>query len=149
LTPTVFSPNSITVVFDAGDASVLPTSNLGAPCDTLTNASPAQGVFNSAAPECSSSLCLKPVVQAGAGNVDTGPFCTDFCTTDDDCSGGRNRNPSDPNDKTCTSGYTCGIAFVKGAICCRKLCVCKDFTGGVSLPTPIACQGSNAQACNL
>jgi hypothetical protein len=127
--------------------SCAPAPAIGAPCDVGVATSPSQGAYNSAAPECSTGLCIKPVVQSDAGSVDTGAFCTRQCSTDDDCSGGSTRDPGNPNDKTCTSGYTCGVAFVKGPICCQKLCLCKDFTGG-AVQTPTACQGSSALTCN-
>ena len=129
------------------NAKHVASCDLGAPCDVGAAVSPAVGTYNSAAPECSTGLCLKPVVQPTAGTVDTGPFCTAQCSTDSDCAG-VTRDPSNPNDKTCTSGYTCGIPFAKGNLCCQSLCVCKDFTGGAAIPTPIACQGNAALTCN-
>jgi hypothetical protein len=57
------------------------------------------------------------------------------------------RDNSNPLDKRCSTGYTCGIPFVKGRICCQKLCLCKDFIGKAGLSTPIACQGSGAATC--
>jgi hypothetical protein len=123
-------------------------NNLGWPCYVGFTAGASVGGYNSEAAECTSRLCLKPVVQSNAGSVDTGAFCTGSCSTDDDCSTMWSRNPNDPNDHTCGSGFTCGVAFANGAICCQKLCICKDFTGGASIPTPIACQGAAAQTCN-
>lgn len=122
--------------------------NLGKSCDVGAAVPPAAAGFNLSAPQCSIGLCLKPVDQSTTGAVDTTAFCTSHCNTDDDCAGGRNRDPSDPNDKTCTSGYTCGMPFVKGDLCCQNLCVCKDFTGGASIPTPIACQDPGYLTCN-
>ena len=125
-------------------------SDVGAPCSIAIDAGPAQGVFSTAAPECSTHICLKPVdssAASGRAAVDTGAFCTAGCSTDSDCDGVL-RDPSNPNDKTCASGYTCGALFVKGALCCQKLCICKDFTGGTGMPTPTACQGAAALSCN-
>ncbi len=124
--------------------------DLGVPCNLPVDAGPAQGVYSTAAPECSSHICLKPVaVSAAQGGpaVDTGAFCTARCSTDGDCDG-ISRDPNHPDDETCISGYTCGVPFVKGALCCQKLCVCKDFTGGTSIATPIACQNGGAATCN-
>jgi len=121
---------------------------IGRPCDVLTEAGPAQGVFNAEALECPSRICLKPVVQQGAsGTVDTGPFCSASCSQDSDCESDQIRNPNNPLDKRCTKGFVCGIPFVKGRICCQKLCLCKDFLGPQGAPTPIACQGGAAATC--
>jgi len=124
--------------------------DVGTPCDVRVDAGPAQGAFYAAAPECATHLCLKPVGQSTAGasaTVDTAAFCTAKCSTDSDCDGVL-RDSTNLSDKTCTSGYTCGIAFVKGALCCQKLCICKDFTGGDSIATPTACQTTEPASCN-
>ncbi len=122
---------------------------IGRPCDVLTDAGASQGVFNAEALECPSRICLKPVVQQGAsGTVDTGPFCSASCSQDSDCESEQIRDNTNPLDKRCQAGFVCGIPFVKGRICCQKLCVCKDFINkSIGLPTPIACQGSGAASC--
>ncbi len=122
---------------------------IGRTCDVLTAATPSQGVFNAEALECPSRICLKPVVQTGAsGAVDTEPFCSASCSQDSDCETDQKRNPDNPRDKRCQSGFTCGIPFVKGRICCQKLCVCKDFINQqTGMPVPIACQGGEAATC--
>jgi len=122
---------------------------IGRPCDVLTDAGPAQGVFNSEALECPSRICLKPVVQQGATMPDppTGPYCSASCSQDSDCDG-QTRDPGNNFDKRCQKGFACGIAFVKGKICCQKLCLCKDFLGSAGAPTPIACQGGEAAKCD-
>ena len=122
---------------------------IGRRCDVLTVATPAQGVFNSEALECPSRICLKPVVQQGATMSDppTGPYCSASCSQDSDCDG-QTRDNGNPLDKRCQKGFSCGIAFVKGKICCQKLCLCKDFLNpAVGAPTPIACQAGGAAAC--
>jgi hypothetical protein len=122
---------------------------IGRPCDVLTDAGPAQGVFNAEALECPSRICLKPVVQQGAsGAADTGPYCSASCSQDSDCEPNQLRDQANGLDKRCIKGFTCGIAFVKGKICCQKLCLCKDFLGPTGAPTPIACQGGAAASCN-
>jgi len=122
---------------------------IGRPCDVLTDAGPAQGVFNAEALECPSRICLKPVVQQGAsGTVDTTAYCSASCSQDSDCDPSQLRDPTNPLDKRCSKGFTCGIAFVKGKICCQKLCLCKDFLGPAGAPTPIACQSGGAAKCN-
>jgi len=121
---------------------------IGRPCDVLTEATPAQGVYNSEALECPSRICLKPVVQQGASTPSppTTAFCSASCSQDSDCDG-QTRDPSNPLDQRCSKGFACGIAFVKGQICCQKLCLCKDFLGPAGAPTPIACQGTAAAEC--
>lgn len=123
--------------------------HIGRACDVLTDAGPSQGVYNSEALECPSRICLKPVVQPGAsGSIDTGPYCSASCSQDSDCEPNEKRVKDNPNDKRCIAGFTCGIAFVKGRICCQKLCLCKDFLGTAGAPTPIACQSGAAATCN-
>ncbi len=144
---------------------------IGRPCDVLTDASAAQGVYNAEALECPSRICLKPVVETGASMPTTpvGPYCSAPCSQDSDCDGAL-RDPSADKcadnsaclpivnkcagngepcqyDGRCSKGYTCGIAFVKGKICCQKLCLCKDFLPQTGAPTPIACQGEAAATC--
>jgi hypothetical protein len=139
------SPDVAPVVVRSVDSE---PPGMGAICDVLTDAGPAQGVYNSEALECPSRICLKPAVQPGAtGVVDTGPYCTAACTQDSDCAG-QERDSSNPIDARCQKGFTCGVAFVKGMICCQKLCLCKDFLGPQGAPTPIACQGDAALTCN-
>jgi len=109
-------------------------SNVGAPCDDLMpNAGPKQGVYNSEALECTSRICIKPIDQTGV--ADTRALCSAMCSADSDCVG-RLRNTSDPTDKTCVTGFTCGVIFTKGNICCSKLCVCMDK--GVEARDPVS-----------
>ncbi len=109
--------------------------NVGVPCDILTDAGPKQGVFNVEALECTSRICLKPVDYVGG--VDTWPSCSATCSQDSDCIG-LIRDASNPNDKACVTGYTCGVAFTHGRLCCAKLCLCMDFYGG-PVSTPDVC----------
>jgi len=125
---------------------------IGRRCDVLTAAGPAQGVFNSEALECPSRICLKPVVQQGASNMPnppTGPYCSASCSQDSDCETDQMRDLSNDKDLRCATGFACGIAFVKGKICCQKLCLCKDFLNpAVGAPVPIACQAGGAATCD-
>jgi hypothetical protein len=135
---------------------------IGRPCDVLTDAGISQGVFNSQALECPSRVCIKPIVQQNAQNYPTdpptGPLCSAPCSQDSDCEGmtgtpcsGKDKadlNAACHRDTKCKSGFVCAIPFVKGAVCCQKLCVCKDFLAPSGLPTPIACQGGAAATCN-
>jgi hypothetical protein len=123
---------------------------IGRPCDVLTDAGNAQGVFNSEALECPSRICLKPVVQPGATlpqDPPTTAYCSASCSQDSDCDG-QTRDRNNKRDHRCENGFACGVAFVKGKICCQKLCLCRDFLNpNVGAPTPIACQGNGAATC--
>jgi hypothetical protein len=123
---------------------------IGRPCDLQAAAKPSQAVGNSAATDCPSGLCLKPAVEPGAGgSVDTGATCSGECSdVGKDC-GGDTRDPANPEDKRCARGFVCAIPFVKGSLCCKKLCVCKDFLGPGGAVTPIACQGDAAASCSV
>jgi len=122
---------------------------IGRPCDIGIEAGVGQSVYNASASECPSNLCLKPAVQTGATMPATTEraTCSAECTLDSDCDG-ELRDPSNPLDQRCATGFACGIPFVKGDLCCKKLCVCKDFLGPVGAPTPIACQGEGASYCD-
>ena len=63
-------------------------------------------------------------------------LCTAECSRDSDCAG-ESRDPANPADKRCSRGFACAIPFAVGPLCCKKLCVCKDFLppGGPSMPT--------------
>jgi hypothetical protein len=123
---------------------------IGNPCNLGIGVQPEQNqaVFNTSANECPTGICLKPSVDPTVpGEVKTGALCTADCSTDADCEG-LVRDPTNPSDTTCASGFTCGVAFVKGRLCCRKFCMCKDFTGG-PVPDPAACQGELVQTCDM
>ena len=123
------------------------TSNVGAICDLLTDAGVSQGTYNAEALECATRMCLKPTMQPGAAGSSTTAFCTAPCKQDSDCAG-QKRDPANPLDTRCATGFACGILFVKGALCCQKLCVCQDFIGSSGMATPIACQGDAAAGCH-
>ncbi len=133
------------------DAGTVGTSAgpVGLPCDLFTGDagwSQSQAIYNPQALECASRICVKPAVAAQAATIDTTGLCSSSCSQDSDCSG-QLRDPTNPNDKRCMSGFACAIPFITGPICCQKLCVCKDFYAGSSATTPPACQGSGASGC--
>jgi hypothetical protein len=122
---------------------------LGATCDVGSASAQGMAVFNSAASECASGLCLKPA-NVNASPVDTSAYCSATCSSDSDCSGAK-RDPNNPNDKTCQLGYACGVSFVVGPLCCQKLCICKDFLSDKGVMVPLACDSyvnNGATACN-
>jgi hypothetical protein len=114
-------------------------SELGRPCSLGFDAGYTQGVYNSQVPECSSSLCVKPILSSYTHDYDTGPYCTTTCSSDSDCDG-QERDGNDPNDKRCARGYACGIAFAVGPLCCQKLCICKDFLSDRGVVVPPNCE---------
>jgi hypothetical protein len=113
---------------------------IGRPCDILADAGQTQAVYNNQALECPSRICLKPVrAETVNRDVDTGAYCSAECSKDSDCDGQR-RDSKDSTDKRCESGYACGVAFVVGPLCCKKLCICKDFLPqGVAITVPLTC----------
>jgi hypothetical protein len=123
--------------------------HIGRTCDVLTPYEDNQAVYNSQALECPSRICLKPVQDQTAPSLNppTGPFCSASCSQDSDCTPFEQRSNNDPTDRHCSAGFTCGIAFVKGPLCCQKLCICKDFLPLTGLPSPVACEGNGADTC--
>jgi hypothetical protein len=125
---------------------------IGRPCDILADAGPTQAVYNAQALECPTRICLKPLYgEAANGARDTGAYCSAECSKDSDCEG-QKRDGKDPTDKRCETGYACGVAFVVGPLCCKKVCICKDFLGSAGISTPLTCEksgGKNSCAENL
>lgn len=121
---------------------------IGRPCDVLTPYVDNQAIFNAQALECPSRICVKPALAQGQSlpNPPTGPLCSASCSQDSDCDG-QIRDSTNSNDHRCKSGFACAIPFVKGPLCCQKLCICKDFVTDSDLQTPVACQGGGAQSC--
>jgi hypothetical protein len=120
---------------------------MGQLCDLTVDAGPSQGIVNMTAGTCPTGLCLKPVVSPGASVVDppTGATCTQECSSDSDCDG-QLRNTDDAQDARCKGGFTCGVPFVVGPLCCKHFCMCKDFLGPTGAEMPVACQGPDALA---
>ena len=131
-----------------GTIGTLLGGGLGTPCDILApNAGPSQGIYNSEALECRSRLCAKPSVQPGVvGTVSTTAYCTELCVEDSDCVG-QTRDPNNPLDTRCQTGFVCGIEFDIGPICCKKLCICKDFIAPSGLEAHESCLGDAGASC--
>lgn len=115
-------------------------NGMGRSCDLMADAGPTQAVYNAQAVACPSGICLKPALTSQR-NYETGAYCSELCSTDSDCQG-QTRDGSDPNDKRCTSGYACGVAFVVGPLCCKKVCLCKDFLSDKGVTVPLTCDPS-------
>jgi hypothetical protein len=122
---------------------------IGRTCDVLTPFEDNQAVYNPEALECPSRICLKPVQDQTRPPQDppTGPFCSATCSQDSDCEPWQGRDRSKADDRHCVNGFLCGIAFVRGPLCCQKLCLCKDFLPSSGAPVPVACQGDQADKC--
>jgi hypothetical protein len=116
-------------------------NGIGRPCDIGADAGQLQVVYNNQALECPSRICLKPVVQGST--INTGPYCSATCSKDSDCDG-QKRDNAEVTDLRCQHGYACGVAFVVGPLCCKKLCLCKDFIG-TSFSTPQTCDTKLAE----
>jgi hypothetical protein len=122
---------------------------IGRPCDVSSDAGAMQAVFNGQALECPTRLCVKPSRdQAIARPVDTAPYCSAECSKDSDCDGER-RDKTNPRDKRCETGFVCGVAFEVGPLCCKKVCLCKDFVnvpqGGLQVPA--SCKPGSPSTC--
>lgn len=125
---------------------------IGRPCDVLINGAPdpSTAASNTQALECPTRICILP--SEGGNNVPspgkpaTGALCSAECSQDSDCDG-QTRDFGNANDTRCKTGFICGIPISLGPICCKKLCVCKDFVPSTGLGIPPACQGSAALTC--
>jgi len=124
---------------------------LGRPCDLQSDASvgPTQGAYAIPAAGCPSRICVKPAVQPGVSNdLNTGPYCSVTCVSDDDCNG-QTRDFTNANDRRCMKGFTCAIPFDTGKLCCQKICLCRDFySSSVGPATPLTCQNDAGATCS-
>ncbi len=125
---------------------------IGRLCDVQADAGPGQAVFNGQALECPSRICLRPARDnMVASDLNTAPLCSAECSKDSDCDG--ETRTTDPKkkatDRRCVGGFVCGVTFEVGPLCCKKLCMCKDFISpGTDLKTPVSCAGpKTADSC--
>jgi hypothetical protein len=117
---------------------------LGRPCGDIQDAGPLQGAYTTMASDCPSRICNKPGVQPGVStDLDTGPYCTIQCTSDNDCNG-ETRDATNKLDRRCKKGFTCAIPYDVGALCCTKLCLCRDFVSNAGPIVPEACTDDTA-----
>jgi hypothetical protein len=82
---------------------------------------------------CGSTVCLRPAQQK---TTDTVALCTEACQTDADCSGGQLRDPQDPEDRRCQTGFSCQMPIPNLSavtLSCQKVCVCRDFLSSTTL----------------
>jgi hypothetical protein len=107
-----------------------------------TNVGEEEVVTNTHALECPSRICLKQGAERGKTGVDTKPFCTAECSSDKDCDDGQTRSGrTNSQDKRCQGGFVCGVPQIAGhtadSLCCKKMCICKDFFLDPSQPVQI------------
>jgi hypothetical protein len=115
---------------------------IGRRCDVQADAGLNQAVFNGQALECPSRICVKPARDvAVASQVDTAPYCTAECSKDSDCDG-ETRDTNNKGDMRCKGGFVCGVGFEVGPLCCKKICLCKDFIPKTGLPPAASCDKS-------
>jgi len=117
---------------------------IGRLCDVQADGGPKQGLWNQAALECPSQICIKQPQVVGITPPDTAPLCTAECSSDSDCQDGLVRTPGKTGDLRCRKGFTCGVAFEVGQLCCKKLCLCRDFLPNGVLQPPAGCSASNS-----
>lgn len=122
---------------------------LGRPCNAIKDATPLQGAYTTMASDCPSRICNKPGVQPGVvpTDVDTGPYCTIPCASDDDCDG-ETRDGSNKLDTRCKRGYVCSMPFDVGELCCQKLCLCRDFVSTSTGPLVPEICANDPKSCN-
>lgn len=125
---------------------------VGRICDLTVDGGANQALYNIPALECPSRICLRPAKDNRVvGAVDTTALCTAECGKDSDCEApDERRNKSKGIDKRCNNGFICGIAFELGPLCCKKLCMCKDFLtipAGGWQPPPSCLATSTVKSC--
>ncbi len=136
------------VAFLAVAAGGCEEKNLGRPCDLLADGGAFKTTFNTQALECPTRICVQPGNHPGK-MADTVALCSAECSSNSDCEDGESRSTRG-TDKRCENGFTCAVASEVGEMCCKKVCLCKDFLvvpdGGV-LPVPVSCSNPANTTC--
>jgi hypothetical protein len=114
---------------------------IGRRCDVRADSGTGQIVANDMALECPSRICVKPQVDPSVPDPMTTAYCTAECSKDSDCDGER-RDTNNNKDFRCKSGFVCGVGFEVGNLCCKKICLCKDFTPAGGVVDPPSCDKS-------
>ena len=122
--------------------------HIGRPCVIGLPADPNMANIASVNPqalECPSRICLLPSqdITLDTGKTPTGPLCTDYCSSDDDCSDAETRG-SDKTSTRCIGGFVCRtpIGNIEGnPVSCKRLCLCQDFLKPKEPDTtPVGCK---------
>lgn len=100
--------------------------HIGRPCMTGLPSDPSIASVNAQALECPSRICLLPAQTTTKSTA--GPMCTDYCSTDDDCSDGEKFDAT-TNPMGCKGGFACRTPIPKlnNPLACKRVCVCRDF----------------------
>lgn len=130
---------------------------IGRPCDVNVDAGTSAGsgthvtVISSPVLQCPSRICMLPADEESATSMGDGAFCTDTCSTDDDCADGQTTDKGNTKDPRCKSNFVCAVATTSGPFCCQKFCICNDFVivpkGGFTTPT--ACMRGQSTCANV
>ena len=142
---TVFAAVAVLAFAGCDDKHIGRPCCLGAVCPPSADAappSPTNVSVNSEALECPSRVCILPNQEV---TTDVGAFCTDSCSSDDDCAGGEKRTGgAGSGDTRCTQGFVCRVVIpnlANVAKACEKVCTCKDFLANPTVNTiPMSCQ---------
>jgi hypothetical protein len=121
---------------------------IGRLCDVQADGGTNQGLWNTVALECPSQICIKqPLSGQVATDPKTAPFCSAECSNDSDCQDGLTATPGKDGDRRCRKGFSCGVAFEVGQLCCKKLCLCRDFLPPGVLTPPASCGANSTSTC--
>lgn len=117
------------VLAGASFLSACEDKHIGRPCDIGVDmiTDPKVATVNPSALECPSRICLLPAQDRTPPM--TGAFCTDECSSDDDCSDGETRG-SGRDDTRCKDGFVCRRVIPNlesNPLRCKPVCVCRDF----------------------
>lgn len=121
---------------------------IGRPCALQTAPGDTEASVNSQALECPTRLCLKAAV-AGGSVPNVAPLCTAECSDDSDCDTDNIADKNNSSDLRCKAGFTCAMPLETGDLCCKKLCVCRDYLPtGYTFSVPEACNPSVSSTIN-
>jgi hypothetical protein len=117
--------------------------HIGRPCLIGLPADPNIASVNTQALECPSRICLLPAqdMTLDMNMTATGPLCTDYCNSDDDCADGERRG-TDKTSTRCINGFACRTPIghlESNPLSCKQVCVCKDFLKPDSDTKPKSC----------
>jgi hypothetical protein len=120
---------------------------VGRICDLGQTPKPGEVVIASPSLDCVSRTCLRvpqtvvPLPEGSQYPEGNQGLCTAECSSDDEC----DRVPESP----CKSGFTCGVANSVGTLCCKKVCICKDYFLVPEVNEGCDAKNVNNTCCNL
>ena len=119
--------------------------HIGRPCvvSSTLPTDPSIAAVNTQALECPSRICILPAQEMTLDSTPpTGPLCTDYCSSDDDCADGERRAKGDLTSTRCIAGFACRTPIghlETNPLSCKQVCVCKDFLKADSATKPKSC----------